>query len=160
MNTTIIVRFVDASDVITEAIDFVTNSLWPHAELGIDDGSQYSWIGAHAGTGVQVRPFDYCKPRRERRYALPCTDEQHAAIMASAMADVGKPYNYSDVVGLLLHYRKLNSDKSVICSQWVFEKLLAGGIQALNCLPEYSYLVTPEVLHLSPLFIGKCIYKL
>ena len=29
------------------------------------------------------------------------------------------------------------------------------GLQPLNCLEQFAYLITPETLHLSPVFIGR-----
>ncbi len=150
------IRFINNDGFVARGISWVTNSLWDHAEI-MTDASTY--IGAHAGSGVQERPANYCQPTRERRYAIPCTKAQLSAIMTSARADIGTQYNYLDIVGLLLRQRKLTTPGRVICSQWVFEKALVGGIQMLNVLPGFSHLVTPESLHLSPLLIGRCTYS-
>lgn len=158
----IIVRFVDAPAFITEAIDFFTNSLWPHAELGVTDasGTITGWLGAHAGTGVQLRQLDYCEPKRERRYALPVTDEQHSLIMGWAQTHIGEPYNYSDIAGLALHLRNLSGrGNEVICSQFVTEALQQGSVFPLNIEPSMDFLITPRDLHLSSLMIGNCIYS-
>lgn len=152
----IVIRFINGSDLIGKGIDWVTNSLWDHVEIQTPEGT---YIGAHAGGGIQERPADYCTPTRERRYAIPCTDEQLATILASARKDIGVPYDFLDIAGLLFHNRKLHHDSREICSEFVYQKAWVGGILMLNALPEYSHLITPETLHLSPLLIGRCTYS-
>jgi hypothetical protein len=36
---------------------------------------------------------------------------------------------------------------------------MAGDLTPLNVLANFTYLITPEDLHLSPIFIGKCTYS-
>lgn len=149
-------RFINSSDLIGKGIDWVTNSLWDHVEIQTPEGT---YIGAHAGSGIQERPADYCKPTRERRYAIPCTDEQLATILASARKDIGIPYDYLDILGLLFHDRKLHADSREICSEWTIQKAMDGAIWMLNVQREFTHLVTPEMLHLSPLLRGHCTYS-
>ena|ERR1700757_1234431 len=148
------VRFVNSPGFVSEVIDWTTNSLWDHAELGTPEGT---WIAAHAGKGVQELPANYMTPSRERRYEIPCTDEQLETILKFAKSKIGTPYDYEDIIGLFLHDRKLNSNSREICSAFVFDCTSAGNLWMLNVLPGYTYLVTPEMLHLSSLLIGNCI---
>lgn len=148
-------RVVNSKGFVSEAINLATDSLWDHAEVQDDDGG---WIAAHAGTGVSKLAENYMVPSRERRYSIPCTDEQHDKAMAFARSKIGTPYDYGDIVGLLLHDRAINQEGRVICSMFVFEAAWAGGIYMLNVLPNYTNLVTPETLHLSNLLIGNCTY--
>lgn len=156
MEPHILIRFVDAPGFVTSAIDFVTDSEWPHVEAGTPQGT---WIGAHAGTGVQERPANYCVAKRERHYAIPCTEQQAADFLANCRAAIGTPYNYADIAGLLFHLRSINAHHRMICSQFVFKELWKVGIRALNVAPGWEYLVTPETLHLSPLLLDRCVYQ-
>jgi len=153
------IRYVNGTGIIAVGINWVTNSLWDHVE--IDSGT--GWIGAHAGTGIQNRPYDYCVPTRERRYSLACSQKQIDTILASAFKDVGTGYNYLDILGLMFKNRKLDTQGREICSQWVCSKAYEGAIYMLNCQPGYMQLITPETLHLSPLhmpeFYGECTYS-
>jgi hypothetical protein len=72
---------------------------------------------------------------------------------------MGTPYNYTDILGLALHTRIGVTDHEVICSALMLQFMQQSGLEPLNCLPQYASLITPETLHLSPLFIGKCVYK-
>lgn len=164
---TIPLRFITETDLVSEAIRVVTFSEWSHVEFGpvdlklagplwgMEPHLNFGYVGAHAGGGIQVRPLDYCTPSRERRYQLPVTDEQWAAVMTSVGKDIGKTsYDYLGCVGLFLHNRGLHVDSREICSEWVFQKLWDGGVMMLNVLPDYSHLVDPEKLHLSSLLIN------
>jgi hypothetical protein len=150
------IRFINSDDFVGRAIDWTTNSLWDHAEIETDEGT---YIGAHAGSGVEERAAEYCKPSRERRYAIPVTADQHARMMAFARSKIGTPYNYLDIAGLFLHDRRLNSGHRAICSVFVFDAAIAADFYLLNVLPGFTYLITPETLHLSPLLIGRCTYS-
>lgn len=153
------IRFINSADsFVGRAIDWTTNSLMDHVEIGARasyaDDAVTSWIGAHSDHGVQERQFDYCKPTAEWHYRIPCTEEQWATILAAARADIGVKYNFLDIGGLLFHDRRLNDPHRLICSHAAYKWVWASGIMLLNVLPEYAYLVTPETLHLSPLLIG------
>lgn len=156
-----ILRFIGGTSLISHGIEYWTNSQYSHVEMGNNpDGSivSRSWMGAHAEGGFQDRALDYCKPQREKRYAIPVDPEQHSAIMAHAHVLIGTPYNYWDILGLLLHDRKVNSAHALICSQSMMEVGEAGGLKLLNVEKGFEYLITPETMHLSPLLIGACIY--
>lgn len=150
----IIVRFIKTAGFVTEAIAFVTNSLFDHVEFGTAEGT---WIGAHAGSGIEERPANYCSPTREYVYELPCTDDQYQQWLKWVRSKVGTPYDYADIAGLLIHDRSLHNSERAICSEFSFDGLdqpfLFRG-KVLNVLPARSFLITPETLHLSPIFWG------
>ena len=152
----LLIRFVTQGGFVSEAIREVTFSEFSHVEIGTETGT---WIGAHYDGGVQERPANYYTATLERRYAIPMTDEQYAAAMAYARQKIGTPYSFADIAELLFHVDRGTDDNGLICSWFVFMVLLAGGIQALNVLPGYANKVTPDSLHLSPIFIGRCIYS-
>ena len=147
-----VIRFITENDPISAAIRLVTFSEWSHVEIQTATG----WLGAHANGGVEERPADYCQPSRERRYNISLPNE--ATAIQFARAKIGTPYNFRDIAGLFLHHDWKDAGRD-ICSMFVFDVVYAGGLQLLNVLPEYSNLVTPENLHLSPCFIGRCIYS-
>lgn len=168
--TGIPIRFITENDPISAAIRLVTFSEWSHVEIGPvpsrDNPDRLVYIGAHAQGGIQERPVDYCKPSRERRYVIshneagvPCTEAQLAAVLASARKDIGVHYDLLNIGGLFLHNRGLHDASKEICSEWVFQKLWDGALIALNVLPGFSHLVTPEMLHLSTLLLRNCVYS-
>lgn len=148
----IVVRFIYEPDMVSRLIGWTTNSLWSHCEALSRDGE--SWIGAHAVTGVEARPFDWCKPTRERVYALPVTDAQYESAMGWLESQVGQPYNYLDIIGLAFHVRVGASEHEMICSACMLRFVMQAGYMPLNVQEGYEFLITPETLHLSPVWIG------
>lgn len=121
------------------------------------DEATNEWLGAHDDGGFQRRPYDYLKPTRERRYAIPCTQEQYDRGMAYLNSIVGTKYDFIDILGILLH-KSYHDPHKLICSWSMFNYIFkALGTLPLNVLPENAYRVTPETLHLSPLLIGRSI---
>jgi hypothetical protein len=150
----LVIRFINERGIISRLIDWETDSLFCHTEGLSRDGQ--AWVGAHAHTGVQARPLDWCKPIFERRYAVPVSDENYESAMQFMESKIGLlSYDYVDIIGLALHARIGASDHEIICSAFMLLWLQAAGLAVLNVLPEYSFLCTPETLHLSPIFIGR-----
>ena len=152
--TDLVIRFIDTPGFISRAITWATDSLWDHTEALSADGT--SWIGAHAGVGVRAMPRDWCSPTRERRYAVPVGDLDFWAAHNWLLGKIGTKYDYSDIVGLLVKKRTWDSHR-VICSSLMTQFMQQAGLQPLNCLSGFDALITPETLHLSPLFIGRAI---
>jgi uncharacterized protein YycO len=150
------IRFIAEKGFVSWAIRQTTFSEFSHVELLSEDG--LSWIGAHAGLGVQARTLNYCTPSFERRYSIPVDQEQLNAGMAYARSKIGTPYNYADIAGLLFH-RNISTKGRSICSQFVFDTFVVMGIEPLNTLLGYDFRVTPDILHLSPILIGHCYFE-
>lgn len=146
------IRFITESDFVSWAIRWVTFSDFSHVEIELPDGT---FLGAHAGKGVQIRPADYCQPSFERRYAIPLSQANYDAAMLYARNSIGTLYDYADIFGLLFR-RNLTTKGRMICSRYLFDVLVAGGVRALNILPQYDFKATPDIIHLAPVFIGKC----
>lgn len=158
MTPVVRVRFVTADGFISRAIRFCTNSLWSHVEFGTPEGT---WIGAHTGDGVQERPANYCTPTREYVYEIPCTLQMQTEHLKRIRQQIGLHYNNLDILGLMIRRRKLTMPHAVICSQFVTdEALILWPLKFLNCLPNYTYLITPEMVHLSPILVGNLVKKI
>jgi hypothetical protein len=155
LDSGIVIRFIGAHDFVSRAIEWTTNSLWCHTEALSVDGTQ--WIGAHSHTGIDARPLDWCKPSRERIYRVPVSSSQADLWYSYLHSKIGLPYDYDDIVGLAIHSRIFNTKGRLICSSFMLEGMQKIGLVPLNVLPSFTYLVTPEILHLSSLFYGRCI---
>src|SRR5882762_1748020 len=145
MPDSIVIRFIGGTGFVSAGIRYVTNSLWIHTECLSRDGR--GWIGAHAGTGVQERRLDYCKPPYERRYSIPIPEEQFDIAHTWLESKIGEKYDYSDIVGLALKHRTWNPHR-VICSALMLQFMQQAGLQPLNVLADFDALCTPETLHL------------
>lgn len=152
------VRFIANDGFVSRAIQWVTGSLFCHVEFGTPEGT---WIGAHVEDGIQERPANYCTPYREFVYEIPCSELQQISLLNWARSKVGTKYNTFDIIGLLFKNRAWHTPGRFICSQFCVEGLLNifTAYKVLNCLAEYSYLITPETLHLSPIFVGRLVRK-
>lgn len=150
----LIIRFIGAHDVESRLIQWATNSLLCHTEALSRDGKH--WIGAHAFTGVQARRLNWCKDvELDLTYTLPVTDEAYGRGMAWLEGMVGVKYDYTGCFGLAIHKRIGGGVGRVDCSALMTRYMMNSGLWPLNCLDSYAYLITPETLHLSPLFIGR-----
>ena len=158
MSAVVTVRFVTTDGFVSASIRKVTGSLFSHVEFGTPEGT---WIGAHVGDGVKERPANYCTCTREYVYEIPCSPTQQDNLLKWARSKCGVQYNTFDIVGLLLKNRRWTTPQKYICSQFVCEGLLEvfGAPRVLNVLKDYAYLITPETLHLSPIFVGKRVKK-
>jgi uncharacterized protein YycO len=150
----LIIRLIDGTGFVSRAIDFIERGYLCHAEIGTPEGT---WIGAHADGGVQERPANYCTPTRDLRYYVPVTDEQYERIMAFARSQIGKPYDFSDIAGILLN-ADWHKAGAWICSEFVVAACMAGGLHLLNVEIGYTYRITPDKVHLSPWLMGHLRY--
>lgn len=152
------VRFILGEGFTSRAIARVTGSLFSHVEFGTPEGT---WIGAHIGDGIRERPADYCSPVREYVYEIPVTAEQEQEGLRWMRERIGTKYNVLDIIGLLFQARSMSAPNRAICSEYCTEGLLHifGAYSVLNVLAEWAYRITPETLHLSPLFVGRLVKK-
>lgn len=181
-------RVVNSAGFVSSSINWVTSSLWDHFEfwfpaeqmalvksilakhgMPTNHPDEGGYLGAHAGDGIQFRALDYAVPTRERRYQYPISPRDAArnrttvealfeAFVVAAFKRVGTPYAYSDIAALLFHTRALTPLTREICSEFGFLAPAEVGIFFLNAEVDYASLITPETLHLSPLWMGNCKY--
>lgn len=153
MSDFLTIRFIGAHDIESRLIQWATNSLLCHTEALSRD--RKSWIGAHAFTGVQARPLDWTNPPVNFIYDIPVTAENYDRGMTYLEGRIGTKYDYAGCFGLAIHKRINSGSKRTDCSALMTGLMMHSGLQPLNCLESYAYLITPETLHLSPLFIGR-----
>lgn len=157
------IRFINSTGFISSAIDYVEGGAGEFDHTECLDVATNEWIGAHDDGGFQRRPYDYVKPSNERRYAIPCTEDEYVKGMTWLNSKIGTPYDFTDILGILFHRNKFDPHR-LICS-WAmfnyisaaFELRLPRDRYPLNVAPENAHRVTPETLHLSSMFIGRSI---
>jgi hypothetical protein len=151
-------RFITTDSFVSAAIRRLTGSLFSHVEFGTPEGT---WIGAHLSGGVQERPAGYCRPTREYYYEVPCTALQQDALLRWARSKIGTKYNVRTIIGLAIQARRMTSLHRMICSQFFSDGMLLvfGSTRYLNVLPGWTYRITPETAHLSPLLTGHLIRR-
>jgi hypothetical protein len=103
-------RFVTCGDLVSALIRDKTFCAYSHVEFVLNDGTT---LGAHAEGGVAIRPANYDNFTKIAVFNVPvATDEVKASILAFAMAQVGKPYDFGAIAGLVLNRDWRNTSKS------------------------------------------------
>ena len=121
-----------------------TWSRWSHVAL--IDGDEV--IEATAPDGVRrfpvVQAIDHAK--RGQIVSLPCRDPE--AVIAAAASQLGKPYDYTAVLGIGLH-RDWQEDDAWFCSEllaWAFERAGEPLFRAevmRRVTPEHLWMLAP-----------------
>ncbi len=151
------VRFISESGFISDAIKSVSRSPEiSHVEFITPEGN---YLGARSEGGVQERNADYCKPSWERRYAIPTLATTASKVLEQGRSKIGTKYDFSDILGLMFQNASIHNPSREICSEFVYSLITSQGFHCLNVLEDRSYLITPEMVHLSPMFIGRCYYE-
>lgn len=128
-------RCVNSKGFVQNAISFVSRGVVCHVEFLIDGKA----VGAHADGGVQVRDID--KYDADYRFKADCTDEQYAKATAFLMAQVGKPYDFLDIVGIMAS-RDWHDQSRWICSELWAAVMEAGEL--IKHLESALSLITPQ----------------
>lgn len=139
-------QFIAERDPISWAIRTHTCSDYSHVDLVMPDGS--GLLGARAEGGVQIRPVGYIKAERVVRVSYPVANLP--AGMEWITKQIGKPYDYEAIGGILLH-RDWRQGDSWICSELQARFSEVCGTPWLNFNFIRANWVSPADLLLSPL---------
>jgi hypothetical protein len=96
---TLTIRLVTSNDIISALIRDKTWCAYSHVEFILDDGTT---LGAHADGGVRIRPIDYAVFTAVKVITITVTEEQKAAVLAFAHAQVGKAYDMGAIAGIVV----------------------------------------------------------
>lgn len=137
MNNVDLLFCTNPSNPLSWAIRVGSWSKWSHVAL--IDGDDV--IEAIALDGVVRTPLATRKAQDTRWevVSLPCADP--AAVIAAAATQIGKPYDYTGVLGIGLH-RDWQQDDSWFCSELVAWSFQQGGSALFR--PGASARVTPQ----------------
>jgi len=114
-------------------------SRWSHVAI-IDGNSIIEAIALHGVVRTPLAERQAADPRWSIS-ALPCSDP--SAVIAAARGQLGKPYDYTGVLGIGFH-RNWQAPDSWFCSElvaWAFEQ---GGSPLFR--PHATHRVTPQDL--------------
>lgn len=146
-------RFVNSKGFLGTMIDLLSDGEVDHTET--DSGT--GWLGAHDVGGIQNRPYDYMTPDREFIFEVEVPDTIYSEGIKWAMGQIGTPYNFGAIAGIMFHDEKLTQKGHKICSQFGYEIALKMGFNPLNSQVVKPWDVTPMSLMLSPIFDGKLV---
>jgi len=147
---TVTLRFVTCGDLISHAIRGAEMGFFAsHVEAAFPDG----YLGAHADTGVALRPVAYDKGQRSAVLfvTIPATDVQSLAFEQFLRSQVGKPYDMDAINDMAIgeltgddaNYLSASLEQpSWICSALIYAALISAKIIPPNS--EYVRLITPR----------------
>lgn len=107
------------------------------------------YFGARPKGGVSIRPFDYIHPHTQIIGTLECSPRQEAAMMKYAYRQIGKPYDWLNILGISLHQDWTQEPNKWICTVLAWAVVHAGSIDLVN--PENQDRPTAKDLMESPL---------
>ena len=132
---------VHSGGVVPRLIQASTWSHWNHAAFELEDGRQ---LAADSSRGVQI--YDPDPGSEIARFSVKGLDLGAAVKIASSQ--VGKPYDWSGVIGIGLH-RDWTEPDSWFCSELVAWACQQAGTDLLRF--DRLNRVTPGLVGLSPL---------
>ena len=128
-------RCVNSKGFVQDEISFISRGVVCHVEFLVDGKA----IGAHADGGVQVRQINHYDA--DYRFKADCTDEQYASAVSFLMDQVGKPYDFLNIFGIMVS-RDWHDPNRWICSELWAAVMEAGGL--IHKLESALSLITPQ----------------
>ena len=141
----ITLQFSSAKVNSSRLIRFLTWSWASHVDFVLPDGKLLGALAVEGGGGVQIHELH--KPEyytRVERFEIDAPE----SVIDFAMTQIGKPYDWAGIFGVIARNRNWEEDDKWFCSElaaWAFQK---AGLPLLN---EVSYRITPRDLLISPL---------
>jgi len=143
----IYLRFITEQwNIESRLIRFGTRFWTSHVEFVrvADNGQPIDTLGSRLNGGVQIRPYDYCKPTREEWWSAP----QAELAYEKAKTVIGAKYDIVDILAFAFA-RDWHEPGNFICSElvdWSFKEI---GVPLTN-LYMPSRRVSPRDLLVSP----------
>ncbi|XQE65759.1 hypothetical protein ACOAPY_13935 [Pseudomonas sp. P3C3] len=125
---TIRVLFTRRRHLGSLAIRTFTWSAWSHVDLLDDSAGRPELVGAVAPSGVVVEPLAYRLQKASRAALVEFRVGSAAAVLAAARSQVGKPYDWVGVAGLVTRSRDWQGEEDWFCSELIAWALAQGGV--------------------------------
>lgn len=138
---TIRLRFVREAGVLSSAIAWYSAAPFSHVGALLPDGSELGARSDHVGgkpPGVQIRPGDYAKFAASVIFTVPTTPAQEGAFYDFLHKQIGKPYDFSDILGFVTG-RNWRDE-----TRWICSELTARAGEISTILP-YLYLAANKI---------------
>lgn len=142
----ITLRFTTSDSFVSKAIRWICFSDFSHVEI-MDPGAGF--IAAHAGDGVQLRPFDYDPKAKSILALVRCDEIVTEKVLEFARLQIGKKYDYGAIWGILMRHETPANDRW-FCSELVDAAFNHAKYPLVNTA-EREGRVTPGDLYNSPL---------
>jgi hypothetical protein len=149
----ITLSLVTSENWFSRAIRNITWSPVSHIDIVVPpktfpDYPEGGYLGALCDGGVKLRPWNYYKNLTHRFVGtVDCDDVVTNKVLQFAYNQIGKPYDYSAILGILIHRDIYNPD-AWICSELVAAAFYDADWPLLN-LSKVNR-VSPGMLLISP----------
>jgi uncharacterized protein YycO len=140
----IILQFSSSGGVGSHLIEWFTWSDYAHVDVVLPSGEL---LGARIDGGVKIRPANYKPFVKVARFGITLPPETEDRIYAFLRRQVGKPYDYSAILGLPFR-RDWHHVEQWFCSELVAAAFEQAGSPLVR---ELTSRITPRDLMLSPL---------
>lgn len=110
------------------AIRTFTWSAWSHVDLLDVSSGQPLLIGAVAPSGVVIEPLAYRLQKASRAALVEFKVGRAAAVLEAARSQIGKPYDWTGVAGLVTRSRDWQGEEDWFCSELVAWAIAQGGL--------------------------------
>lgn len=135
----IVVRFVRGNSIPARSIQFFTWGYWNHVELYTKTG----YLGAQPEGGYIIRPYSYTTFEREMFRGIELSPEKEAAFWKWQYAQIGKPYDWTAIFGLVAR-RDWQEDDAWFCSEVIAAGFEQVSESILNDYGKEWYKITPR----------------
>ena len=156
MNTLKIALFASLVSKLSKLIEWETRSKYSHAAIVLRDGSV---IESVEPDGVRKLPRlpDVSEPDRIDLFEIRgpyggLTEGQMGLVEAFLGGQLGKPYDWPDLIGFVTRDRLQEDRGAWFCSELVFAAIEAGGVTLLRDISPFQ--VSPGTLSLSPYLVA------
>ena len=143
-------RFIRNAGFISRAIQWQSwgpGGAWSHVDFVLPEG----YLGSQAPDGVRLRPYNYCTPSAALHCYVDLPDAAGNAILNWARAQIGKPYDYYSLLGIVMR-RDWQRPDAWFCSEYVAAAFLKGNWPLLRT--NQVSRISPPTLSLSTKLIG------
>jgi uncharacterized protein YycO len=132
------IQFSTSKGIPSAAIRLFTWSWASHVDLVLPSGDL---VGAIPGEGVKIHNTEYYKSQQ-------FTVDAPESVYDFALTQLGKPYDWAGIFGLVTRDRNWENDDKWFCSELAAWSFKQAGCPLLN---EVAYRITPRDLLISPL---------
>lgn len=120
----------------------------PYTHVAIYLGDRL--LEAYPGSGVRYRPMDQVDASKMDLFQVSMTPEQEALAMAFAEAQLGDPYDWKGIAGVVVGHPDDSYDRW-FCSKYCFQVAKVGGVPLLERIT--CGRVRPYEFSISPILI-------
>jgi uncharacterized protein YycO len=146
------VRFATGKSIGSAIIRAATWDWCSHVSFALDFDPQFGehvLLDATSHHGVALRPVSTDRFRKAQYYQFLGDQKVVAKAVEWTRTQLGRPYDWSGILGIALRERNWHEDDSWFCSELVAEAFIQAGVPLLD--DDECFRITPRDVRISPL---------